>query len=202
MAIIYKDGKPVVVSKDEAGERGEVPVTEVDEVEAQEMSRRRFMRASLLGTMGAFFLGATGTTLIFMWPKKVGSFGGKITAGDTTLFPPGSVTRVPDGRFWLVHLLPEDGGGFMALYWKCVHLGCTVPWAPGEDGIYGGRVYKGIFHCPCHGSQYTYTGQNFAGPAPRPLDYFPITIAGGKIQVDTGHPTKRDKWIPTQQAKA
>jgi cytochrome b6-f complex iron-sulfur subunit len=202
MAIIYKDGKPVVISKDEAGNEVELPVSEVDEAEQQEMTRRKFMRASFLGAMGAFLIGAGGTYLLFFWPKKVGTFGSKVAAGDVTQFPPGSVTRVPDGRFWLVRLLPEDGGGFMALYWKCVHLGCTVPWAPGEDGVYGGRVYKGIFHCPCHGSQYTYTGQNFAGPAPRPLDYMEVTIAGGKVQVNTGKISKRDKWDPSQQVKA
>lgn len=199
MAIIYKDGKPVVVTKDESGEEHFQPVGEVVD---EELTRRRFMRASFLGAVAAATIGATGTYLLFWWPKKVGSFGSKIAAGEVTQFPEGSVTRNAEGRFWLVHLLPEDGGGFVALYWKCVHLGCTVPWAPGDDGVYGGRVYKGIFKCPCHGSQYVYTGQNFAGPAPRPLDIMQVIVAGGKVQVDTGKITKRDKWDPAQQTKA
>ncbi len=201
MAIIYKDGRPVVVPRDETGHEVEVPVHEVDDVERQEQSRRKFMRSSFLAAMGAFTLGATVTTLVFLTPKKVGSFGSKIAAGEVANFPTGSVNRNADGRFWLVHLLPEDGGGFLALYWKCVHLGCTVPWSPGDDGIYGGRIYKGIFKCPCHGSQYVYTGQNFAGPAPRPLDIMEVTVAGGKISVNTGKITKREKFDPSQQTK-
>ena len=70
----------------------------------------------------------------------------------------------------------------VALYWKCKHLGCTVPWKPDESFQ---PVYHGIFHCPCHGSIYTRTGQNVAGPAPSPLDLFGITLDGRKIVVDT-----------------
>ena len=45
--------------------------------------------------------------------------------------------RVMDGHCWLVNLLPDEGrvagdgaptaGGLLALWWKCPHLGCTVP---------------------------------------------------------------------------
>ena len=66
----------------------------------------------------------------------------------------------------------------MALYWKCVHLGCTVPWVP------AGKL---DFHCPCHGSVYTYDGVRIAGPAPRPLDYMQLTVdPSGEILVNTG----------------
>jgi cytochrome b6-f complex iron-sulfur subunit len=87
--------------------------------------------------------------------------------------------------------------GLLALYWKCKHLGCTVPWKPDED--YQGN--QGIFHCPCHGSIYLRNGQNVAGPAPQPLDYFPIEIAGGKISVDTGKPQTRVQFEPSQATK-
>ena len=70
-------------------------------------------------------------------PKKVeGEFGSVLTIGNAQDFPPGSVTPFPNGRFYLVRL--EDGG-LLALYRKCTHLGCAVPWdqAAGE------------FICPC-----------------------------------------------------
>jgi cytochrome b6-f complex iron-sulfur subunit len=137
-----------------------------------------------------------------MWPKKVGSFGSTIRVGDVAQFPPGSVTRVPEGRFYLVHTRPEEGGGFLALYWKCVHLGCTVPWREAEDGTYGGKTYKGIFRCPCHGSQYIITGQNFAGPAPRPLDVMEVQITGGTVSVNTGKITKREQANVKDQKQA
>lgn len=63
-----------------------------------------------------------------------------------------------------------------AIFAKCTHLGCTPSWY-GED-----RTFK----CPCHGSQYYSNGVNFAGPAPRPMDRFKISIAeDGQIVVDT-----------------
>jgi cytochrome b6-f complex iron-sulfur subunit len=84
--------------------------------------------------------------------------------------------------------------GFFALYWKCPHLGCTVPWAPQDPAMPGppgggdlSFTDKGRFKCPCHGSIYNRYGQIIAGPAPRPMDRFPLTIdSSGKIVVDTG----------------
>ena len=42
------------------------------------------------------------------------------------------------------------------------------------------------FHCPCHGSKYYGDGTNYAGPAPRPLDYFKLELAAedGQLIVD------------------
>lgn len=204
MAIIYKDGKPVVVPSTQPDSDGEGHDAghELNPAEQAEITRRRFLRGAFLGTMGAFLAGATGTYLLFFWPKKVGTFGSTIRVGDASQFAPGTVTAFRDGRFYLVHTRPEDGGGFLALYWKCVHLGCTVPWREAEDGIYGGKTYKGIFRCPCHGSQYIITGQNFAGPAPRPLDIMQVTINGGQISVNTGKITKRDQARPKDQVTA
>ncbi len=202
MAIIYKDGKPVVVPSSEPG-HGPVhePQDEISTAEQGLVSRRKFMRNVFLNTMGVFTLGAVGTFVVMFWPKKVGSFGSTIKVGNLADFPPGTVTRVPEGRFYLVHTLPEQGGGLLALYWKCVHLGCTVPWRDAEDGTYSGKTYKGIFRCPCHGSQYIITGQNFAGPAPRPLDTMQVVLSGNQISVNTGKITKREEAKPTDQVK-
>jgi len=158
MAIIYKDGKPVVVP---GGEPGQAPTPQPEEeipLEDTRITRRKFMRNVFLSTMGLFTVGAVGSFVVMFWPKKVGTFGSTIKVGDISEFPPGSVTRIPDGRFYLVHTLPEQGGGFLALYWKCVHLGCTVPWRDTEDGTYNGKTYSGIFH---HGPELCR-----AGPAP------------------------------------
>jgi menaquinol-cytochrome c reductase iron-sulfur subunit len=42
------------------------------------------------------------------------------------------------------------------------------------------------FHCPCHGSKYHGDGTNYAGPAPRPLDYFKLEVSpdDGQLIVD------------------
>ena len=63
-----------------------------------------------------------------------------------------------------------------AIFAKCTHLGCTPSWYE-ED-----RTFK----CPCHGSQFYSNGVNFAGPAPRPMDRFKISMAeDGQIVVHT-----------------
>ena len=42
------------------------------------------------------------------------------------------------------------------------------------------------FECPCHGSQYNRVGEKKGGPAPRGMDHFALTVAGGNVIVDTG----------------
>ena len=89
--------------------------------------------------------------------------------------------RILEAKAWLVNLQPGEGifgdlgepnpnGGMLAMFQKCPHLGCTVPWLPNFD--YGGE--KGWFRCPCHQSTYTRAGIRVFGPAPRPMDTFEI----------------------------
>src|SRR5579863_4872444 len=68
-------------------------------------------------------------------------------------------------------LKASDGSYWIALYQKCVHLGCTVPYRNDCDS----------FKCPCHGSHYNVDGEYLDGPAPRSLDRFRISISGGSV---------------------
>jgi len=104
-------------------------------------------------------------------------------------FPPGSVTPFNEGRFYLVRLAD---GGFLALYRKCTHLGCAVPWDPAQ----------GKFVCPCHASAFEMDGDLLNPPAPRPLDRFPVTIENGEIKVDTGQAIQRDHTGPNDAVYA
>jgi cytochrome b6-f complex iron-sulfur subunit len=67
--------------------------------------------------------------------------------------------------------------GYVALYQKCVHLGCRVPWCASSQW----------FECPCHGSKYNRVGERRGGPAPRGLDRFVLEVSGGNIVVDTAN---------------
>jgi cytochrome b6-f complex iron-sulfur subunit len=136
--------------------------------------------------LGQWSLGFVG----FFTPKRLGAFGGTVTAGQATDWKVGDVKVIREGKFYITRV-PE---GFFALYWKCPHLGCTVPWAP-NDPVMGGPpdggdqafADKGRFKCPCHGSIYNRYGQIIQGPAPRPMDRFPLKIdSTGKITVQTG----------------
>jgi cytochrome b6-f complex iron-sulfur subunit len=149
--------------------------------EQSQTTRRDFLKWAW-AAVGAVTLAEGGLLgYRFFAPKAVaGEFGGTFEVGRVEDFPPGSVTPVTAGRFYLVR---QQDGGFIALYRKCSHLGCAVPWDPAS----------GRFVCPCHGSEFESDGDVLNPPAPRALDRFPITIADGVITVDTGSAIQRDK---------
>lgn len=170
-------------------------------------TRRNFLAFAGWGTMALVGLQAVVAFLFFFWPRKTGTFGSKISVGAASQFQPGEVKYFVEGKFYLVRLAPDDvlagpaAGGFLALYQKCPHLGCTVPWRPDFDFPYQGQTVHGLFRCPCHGSTYLKNGQIIFGPAPRPMDYMAITASGGNLTVDTGAIKKRTEWDPSQAVK-
>lgn len=159
------------------------------ETHSPEISRREFARKAMFMTVGLFAAQAAVGSGVFMWPSKVTGFGGKVKVPKplSEISPSDEPLRVTEGHFYISRL-PE---GIIALHWRCVHLGCTVPWVKAEDN----------FHCPCHGSVYTRTGKNIAGPAPRPLEYMEIEVKGDEIWVDTGKINIRDHDDPSQLTK-
>ena len=89
------------------------------------VSRRDFLNITW-GAIGALAIGEMGFAgLKFLSPRATdGEFGGEFNLGPYAAFPAGSVTPVEAGRFYLVRL---DDGGFLAIYRRCTHLGCAVP---------------------------------------------------------------------------
>ncbi len=155
------------------------------------ISRRDFFRGGLLVALGAFVAEFGGATLAFLWPNLKGGFGSEIEAGsldDIKGFI--AANHQPyyygAGRFYIV---PYNGDGtntvyagiteenLMALYQKCVHLGCRVPFCQTSRW----------FECPCHGSKYNEAGEYELGPAPTGLNRFKLTIKGGTVFVDTSN---------------
>ena len=162
------------------------------------VERRDFLRLSLgVGTAGA--LGAFGAAALgFIWPGLGEGFGAEITIGKAEdvlaeIRSTRSPYAFPSGRLYVVqwdpglpgaeeaygedHLAIVGGVGLMALWQKCVHLGCRVPWC----------LTSQWFECPCHGSKYNRWGEWMSGPAPRGLDRFPSKIDdAGNYVVNTG----------------
>lgn len=168
-----------------------------EQQEAEREQRRKVKRRTVFRWLGwgsvlAFAGQMAAGFPWFYWPQKLGSFGGVVSAGNVSDYKVGDVKVMREGKFYITRV-PE---GFLALWWKCPHLGCTVPWKE-NDAAEGGPpgngdlafTDKGRFACPCHGSIYNRYGQIIKGPAPRPMDLFPLRIDGGKLLVDTG-PTK------------
>lgn len=159
------------------------------------VTRRQFFNRALGVTFGTFS-GLLGTSfLAFLWPRISGGFGSDVSAGqvsdllDQAINDDGSITPVfvPEARAYVVpgpDALSDqfdgrsvEAGGVMAIWQKCVHLGCRVPWCSTSQG----------FECPCHGSKYNSIGEYNAGPAPRNLDRFVVEITdGGELIIKTG----------------
>ena len=158
------------------------------------VTRRQFFNRAITATFGSF-LGLFGLySLAFFWPKLSGGFGSDVDAGSVedlrsqTVTPDGAVVPVfvPEARAYVVpapatlsaQFEGSDvaAGGLMALFQRCVHLGCRVPWCATSIG----------FECPCHGSKYDFIGEYFAGPAPRNLDRFVVTVNGDRFIIRTG----------------
>src|SRR4051794_35994356 len=161
------------------------------------VTRRQFLNR---GGVAAFGIGLGGfglASLASLWPSLKGGFGSKIKAGSLDdILAQIRDKRTPfysaEGRFYINPYPKEDvpkakaiaaygpvipgyEDGVVALYQRCVHLGCRVPWC----------LTSQWFECPCHGSQYNRVGEKKGGPAPRGLDRFVVSVDGGIVTVDT-----------------
>lgn len=190
------------VVEDESEERvaamQAVEVMRVEELSPQEagVNRRQFFTRALSATFGAF-LGLNGIAyLAFLWPRLSGGFGSDIDVGaiadlqTEVVLNDGSILPkfVPEARAYIVPFAESDlsrsqfegqgvvAAGLTALFQRCVHLGCRVPWCDASQG----------FECPCHGSKYNFVGEYEAGPAPRNLDRFAVEDQNGRLIVKTG----------------
>lgn len=175
------------------------PLAVREEVDAETygVTRRQFFNRGILGIFGLFLAQFGIASLAFMWPRlKAGGFGSKVSAGkveDLLL-----AAQTSDGRVQPVFVsaaqayvipfqgqmegssfegLPVIAGGLMALWQRCVHLGCRVPECTSSQG----------FECPCHGSKYNFHGEYEDGPAPRNLDRFVVEVDDDdNFIIDTG----------------
>lgn len=71
-----------------------------------------------------------------------------------------------------VVLIKTPTGQIKALSARCTHLGCTIKFR--EEG-------GGYLLCNCHGSRFDLNGKNLAGPAPRPLQPYKVSLEDDKI---------------------
>lgn len=167
------------------------------DAEAVAFTRRQFFNRANT-TVLAVGLGGFGAAVVaFLWPQLTGgAFGSKVSVGTVTevrqqIQDNRGFLYVPQGRMWITEypaaavaraekayppvVVDAMRAGFVALYQKCPHLGCRVPECLSSQW----------FECPCHGSQYNRAGEKKAGPAPRGMDRFALTVAGGAVRVDT-----------------
>ncbi|HLF71124.1 MAG TPA: Rieske 2Fe-2S domain-containing protein [Dehalococcoidia bacterium] len=167
----------------------------IEHVETKQVSRRSLLLVTFWAGLLSGLLALAAMMVDMLYPRGVSGFGGIVSPGTVDQFPPGTKKQIIEGKFWLVNLTAEQGGpGFLALWQKCPHLGCTVPWKENFSFLdpATGATKRGWFRCPCHGSTYTDAGVRVYGPAPRPMDHMELTIDPNskRISVNTAKITK------------
>ena len=161
------------------------------------VNRRQFLNRSIIGFMGLGITAFGASALAFVWPRAGGGFGSKIRVGSVAdvkaqIADGGGFLYNAAGKMWITEfpsdaldkarsvyspaMMPGLEAGLIATFQVCPHLGCRVP----ECGT------SQWFECPCHGSRYNRVGERRAGPAPRGMDHFPMSVDGGVFSVDTG----------------
>lgn len=117
--------------------------------------------------------------------------------GQTADFPPDSVAHVQvsdSPGFFLVH---EAGGSFHAISDRSPHRGQPLEFRdplPGTASHADGP--RAGFYDAAFGANHTLDGEPFAGPAPRPLDPFPLAVEGERIEIATRALCPPDLGVP------
>jgi len=176
------------------GQKAPVRYEPVDDDEIG-VNRRMFLNRGILAVSG-LGVGAFGVAaLTFLWPSAAGGSSNKVNVGSEADAKAAFDNKIPfynaAAKTYIVAYPKEDlpkakkipayapvftgmEAGYVALYQRCVHLGCRVPWCQSSQW----------FECPCHGSKYNRVGEKRGGPAPRGLDRFVLEVSGGNIVVD------------------
>jgi cytochrome b6-f complex iron-sulfur subunit len=145
-----------------------------DEQGVASMSRRYFLEIIGGGAIGVAAAGSAVLTVQYLSPNVLYEPPLKFKAGTVESFPPDSVTLVVDQKSYVVR---AKEGYFYAMSAICTHLGCITGW----------KADEGIIACPCHGSKFDRQGNVTAGPAPRPLQRYSISLEErGELIVDKG----------------
>jgi cytochrome b6-f complex iron-sulfur subunit len=181
------------------------------------VSRRTVLKWGFWAGLFASLAAIGATIINMLWPRGVQRFGGQFVIGtiegDTVTV--NGAPLAPGAKQQLTVLLPNEqnplenleakifmvrfdeaqasrnpgaqAGAVLALWRKCPHLGCTVPFNATfsfADPL-NGETYAGWFRCPCHGSTYSDSGRRVFGPAPRSMDAFALSVDdGGNLVVD------------------
>ncbi len=140
--------------------------------ETPSFSRRHFLELVGLGAIGVSAIGSMVLSGEYLSPNVVKEPPTRFKAGPPADYSPGTVTLNKEQKVFIVR---AKEGYFYALSAVCTHLGCITNWKQ-DDGIVA---------CPCHGSKFDRDGNVIAGPAPRPLRRFAMSLDDrGELIVD------------------
>ena len=159
----------------------------------------KLIRREFLNKLGLASLAALLASHVFTWIRSLFP---NVNYGQLRRVKIGHPDEIAEGiRFFNDQKIYvyRDRNTFHAISAVCTHLGCTVNYTrlprPRTVEVDGKTVVvDSEFHCPCHGSKFYSDGTNYAGPAPRPLDWIKLEIApeDGKLVADLDQPVARN----------
>jgi len=142
------------------------PVAE--ETEGGVTRRTMLSWLSGFGLFGSLIIAAL-ANFVFIKPRATYGQPNRFSIGKPEEFPSGARISLDTRRVCIV----RDGDKVAAISTTCTHLGCIV--GVSETG----------FACPCHGSRFDQDGNVTGGPAPRPLQWYQVSLApNGELEVD------------------
>jgi Rieske Fe-S protein len=137
-------------------------------------------RRRVLLLMGAGALAAGGGLGVLLEACSAAPIPVELAIDPSTLVP-GTPTEVPftltsggssvEGSTWLVR---KVSGEIVAFDSRCTHAQCAYAWVADANR----------FNCNCHGGAFALDGTVLAGPPPRPLDRFPLTVTGDRLEIE------------------
>jgi cytochrome b6-f complex iron-sulfur subunit len=141
-----------------------------------EQSKRDFLKYVLGGGMLAWAATVLYPILAYLKPPPQGEV-------EVTSVKAGKLSEISKDSSMIVRfgtkpvlLVRLAGGEFKAFSGTCTHLDCTVQY----------RKDLGSIWCACHNGRYDLTGRNIAGPPPRPLEPFRVTVQGEDVFISKG----------------
>jgi len=140
---------------------------------------RRFFFGILgkVSIIAALFVEAIGAIRAFI-PQVLYEPPSKFKIGKPDDFPEG-ITFLPEHRLFIF----RKRENFHTVSAVCTHLYCIVDWKPNQKE----------FYCSCHGSIFSQDGINLTGPAPKPLPWYPLSLApDGNLVVDSNEQVTQD----------
>jgi cytochrome b6-f complex iron-sulfur subunit len=182
---------------------------EAAEIAKRRLSRRRFLRRSLLAVFGLSATASVAGAVNLLYPNLAGQFGSLLTVGVKSDFPAATPEnfRIDQvgifyrqaAKAYIVHL--DKNTPFLLNGTTLVNQLAAETIVKDTDGSYWIGLYQRCVHlgctvpfrndcvsfkCPCHGSHYHVDGEYLDGPAPRSLDRFALSFNGENVLVDTG----------------
>lgn len=145
------------------------------EKEDKKITRRDFLGKAVFWTFVTAMTASLSGLLKFTKPVLLPDVSRVFKIGKPGGIPVGSTKIYPDQKVMVF----RDSEGVSAMSLICTHLGCVVH-----------KTDVG-FLCPCHGSIFDDEGKVVAGPAPRDLPWYEVSVhSSGKLVVNA------DKEVP------